>query len=198
MDTVSKLDIDFHEWWTSPLTTYQGIAYIFKFLTWMQNNNIHRCWNMIASHFINIFFGCIITQIFYNYTTIFNGDMNYLLLSLICTFSVYTKFCTSGIAFITIFGKCVEMGSSVVLADNLHRIDDFKDYCKKKDNEWMIHIMKVVIGYNGEINTDGEFMAREVGAYVGTTYEECKKIYDDSYIKTMGNAVDFIRTIAGV
>jgi len=189
VNKLSKYHIDFDDWWNSSMSTYKAVSYVFKFMSWIQRYKIHLNWDIVMLCIILNFFIFIILQIVYNFVMVFKYNLYYLFFSLLCSYSVFMKFSSSGVAFVTLFGKCVEMGSSIILSENLHRIDDLKDYCIN-NNSWMSYIVKIVIGYHGTINTDGEIMAHAIGKYVGTTYNECKKLYQNSIINTVYSVVD--------
>lgn len=65
---------------------------------------------------------------------------------------------------------------------------------KNKDT-WMTYIIKIVIGYHGNIDTDGEEMANEIGDYVGTTYDECRGLYNISVVKRMTSIIEISKNV---
>jgi hypothetical protein len=194
IDKISKYNVDLCDWWNQPLSTYKGIAYVFKIIKWIHKNNIHLNWDNAVQYMLFVFFVMIIFRIIYNFVMVFEYNFAYLFFSLLCSYSVYMKFSSSSVAFVTILGKCTEMGSSIILSENLHRIDDIKDYCEKNKDTWMTHIIKIVIGYHGNIDIDGEFMSREISEYIGTTYDECKLLYESSIMKKVSSIIEISKS----
>ena len=194
MDNLSKYQIDLYEWWIQPVSTNILISYSFKILKWICDNGIHICWDLTMKYGIDIFFSIISLRIMYNFIWVFNLNIFYLFFAYLCTYSVYMKFSSSKTAFITLAGKFIEMGSSVVLADNLHRLDDYKNYCIKNKESWLTYIVKLVIGYNNSTDIDGEIMAKDVSNFVGVNPTECKKCYEQSLLRRVSSVVSSFTT----
>lgn len=189
IDNLTQWNIDWREWWIQPVSTNIIISYTFKALQWIYDNGIHICWDIGMKYGLDTFFVFVLTRIFYNFIWVFNFSVVYLFFSLICSYSVYIKFSSSKTAFVTLIGKIVEMSSSVILSDNLHRIEDYKDYCIKNKNSWFTYIIKLVVGYNNSTDIDGEAMAKDMGHFVGVNPDECKKYYEGSLVKKMTSMV---------
>jgi hypothetical protein len=195
MDRFAKYNIEIYEWWTQPVSSNIIISYVFKVLQWIYDNGIHVCWDLTIKYGIDAFFIFIMGRILYNFIWVFNFGIIYLFFTCLCTYSVYVKFSSSKTAFVTLIGKFIEMGSSVVLADNLHRVDDYKDYCIKNKNSWFTYIIKLVIGYNNSTDIDGEIMAKYASNFVGINPNECKDYYENSLLKKMSSIVEVSKSI---
>jgi hypothetical protein len=191
----TQYDIDFYEWWIQPMSTNIIISYIFQILQWIYDNGLHVCWDATMKHGLDAFFVFIAGKIIYKWIWIFNFSIIYLFFACLCTYSIYVKFSSSKTAFVTLIGKFVEMGSSMLLSDNLHRIEDYKDYCLKNKNSWMTYIIKLVIGYNNSTDTDGERMAKKSSDYLGLNTHECKKLYEGSLIRKVSSVVEVSKSV---
>ena len=195
MDRFAKYNIEVYEWWTQPVSSNILISYAFKVTQWIYDNGIHVCWDIAIKYGIDVFFLFIMGRILYNFIWVFDFGIIYLFFTCLCAYSVYVKFSSSKTAFVTLIGKFIEMGSSVVLADNLHRIDDYKDYCIKNKNSWITYIIKLVIGYNNCTDIDGEIMAKDASNFVGVNPNECKDYYESSLLRRMSSVV---KTLTGL
>ena len=195
MDRFAKYNIEVYEWWTQPVSSNILISYAFKVLQWIYDNGIHVCWDLAIKYGIDVFFIFIMGRILYNFIWVFEFGIIYLFFACLCTYSVYVKFSSSKTAFVTLIAKFAEMGSSVVLADNLHRVDDYKDYCIKNKNSWITYIIKLVIGYNNSTDIDGEIMAKDVSNFVGVNPNECKDYYESSLLRRMSSVVEVSKNV---
>jgi hypothetical protein len=195
IDYLAVLNIDFLEWWKQPTTTNIIVSYIFIALQWIYDNSIHVCWDKVMKYTLDGFFIYLVSRILYNFICIYNFSLIYLLLTCTCTYSVYIKFRSSKTAFVTLIAKTAEMGSSIILSDNLHRIEDYHDYCIKNKESWITYIIKLVIGYNKSTDTDGELMASKVSNFIGVNSDECRYLYENSIIKKVSSVVELSKSV---
>jgi hypothetical protein len=192
---IEKYSVELHEWWNQTMSTELIISYVFKFIRWIYNNGIHQYWDLSMKYCLHFIFSYITLKIFYNFIFLFNFSMSYLIFSLLCTYSVYMKFDTSKTALVTLSGKCIEMGTGIILSEQLKLIDDWKDYCLKNKGTWLTYIIKLVIGYHGSTDIDGEQMALEISDYVGVSCDECIELYKRSLVKKMTSVVEVSKNV---
>ncbi len=183
IEKIQKYNLDLREWWNQTISTSLIIAHIFKFIKWIYDNGIHQTWDLSMKYGLQFVFGFIVAKIFYNFIFYFYYSYTYLFFSLLCSYGVYMRFDTSKTALVTLSGKCVEMGTGILISEQLHLIDDWKDYCIKNKNSWLSYIIKLVIGYHGSIDIDGEEMAKEISEYFGVSHIECENMYKKSLVK---------------
>lgn len=194
---LEKYNIDLHEWWHSTVSTELIVCYIFKFIHWIYNNNIHQCWDYVVKYGLDMFFILLVFKIIYNFVFLFNYSLMYITFSLLCLYGVYMRFETSKISLITISAKCVEMGTGIIISEQFKLIDEWKDYCIKNKNSWLSYSIKLILGYYKNTNIDGDKMADEIGEYIGVSSEECKNLYLKSVIKKVSNVVEVSKSVYG-
>jgi hypothetical protein len=193
--TFEKYNIDLHEWWHKVISTQLVVAYVLKFIHWIYDNSIHQCWDLMVKYFLQTIFSLIIFKIFYNFIFIFQLSYYYLFFSLLCTYGVYMRFDTSRNALATLSGKFIEMGTGIIISQQFKLIDEWKDYCLKNQNSWLSYVIKLIIGYHGHTDTDGETMAIEISNYVGVSYNDCTKLYKQSLVKKVSTVVDISKNM---
>jgi len=193
IDKISVYFVDFNEWWNQSMSSYSAVSIFFTCLLHIRDTKIHLDWDKICSYSINILFLGMFVKIFYNFIFLFNFSIVYLMFSLLCSYSVYMKFSSSGVAMITLCGKLLEVGSSIILSSHLDKIDEYSNYCIKNKNSWVVYIIKVFIGHHGKVDIDGEIMAKQIGKYIGTSYEECVDMYDKNPIRRVASAIGVVK-----
>jgi len=105
------------------------------------------------------------------------------------------RFETSKIALLTISGKCVEMGTGIIISEQFKLIDEWKDYCIKHKDTWLSYATKLILGYYKNTNIDGEKMSDEIAEYVGTSSEDCKDMYLASLVKKVSDVVEVSKNV---
>jgi hypothetical protein len=183
IEKIQKYNVDLREWWSQTVSTPLIVAYIFKFIKWIYDNGIHQTWDLSMKYGLHSIFLFVVGKILYNFIFYFYYSYTYLFFSLLCSYGVYMRFDTSKTALVTLSGKCVEMGTGILISEQLHLIDDWKDYCIKNKNTWLSYIIRLVIGYHGSTDIDGEEMAKEISEYVGVSHIECENLYKKSLVK---------------
>jgi hypothetical protein len=192
---LSEYSEDFKDWWMRSVSVNIIISYIFKALKLLHKSNLHMKWEDFLKKGIDYYFIFILSKIFYNYIFNFGFSLYYLIFSCLCAYSIYIKFRTSNTAFITLSGKFIEMGSSMVISDNLYRLEDYKDYCIKNKDSWLSYTIKLIIGYHYEIDIDGELMAKESADFFGTIPKDCNDMYKSSLIRKVTSVVETTRNV---
>ena len=194
VNRLSKYNIDLYEWWHRTVSPYLIIAYSFRFIRWIYDHSIHICWDSTMEYALYLYFSSMVAKILYNYYYIY-FSFTYLFFSLLCTYGVYMKFNTSKSALVTITSKCIEMGAGIIVSEQLHIIEEWKDYCIKYKNTWLAYVIKLVIGYYSFIDIDSDVMAREMADYVGASYDECVILYKKSVVKKVSSVLEISKSM---